>query len=63
MFEKFRRVLASMVWCALATLWAAGPSWAAEDFLPVKEAFEFSARVDPGQRLGLHWQIAKGYHL
>lgn len=63
MFENIRRALASWVWCALATLWVAGPSWAAEDFLPAKQAFEFSARVDPGQGLRLHWQIAKGYHL
>lgn len=63
MFEKFRRVMVRMVWCASAILWPAGLTWAVEEFLPVKEAFELSAQADTGKGFKLHWQIAKGYHL
>lgn len=63
MFKKIRHAMAQMAFCALAILWPLGQTWAANEFLPVKEAFELSAQMDAGKGLRLHWQIAKGYHL
>lgn len=34
-----------------------------EEILPVEEAFKFNATVESGERLRLHWQIAKGTYL
>ena len=34
-----------------------------QTFLPVEEAFVFSAKADNGQLLKATWEIAEGYHL
>ena len=34
-----------------------------QEFLPVEEAFVFSAKADNGQLLKATWEIAEGYHL
>jgi thiol:disulfide interchange protein DsbD len=40
-----------------------GPTSNQDQFLPVDEAFRFSASADGGERVALDWQIAPGYYL
>ena len=63
MFKRIRNAMASVLCWTLVMLSPLGRVWAADEFLPVKEAFQFSAQMDKDKSLRLHWQIAKGYHL
>jgi thiol:disulfide interchange protein DsbD len=55
--------------CCLALSAAAGaqgllgPTSNQDQFLPVDEAFRFSASADGGGQVALDWQIAPGYYL
>jgi thiol:disulfide interchange protein DsbD len=40
-----------------------GPSSNQDQFLPVDEAFVFSATADGGEQVALDWQVAPGYYL
>jgi thioredoxin:protein disulfide reductase len=40
-----------------------GPTTNQDQFLPVDQAFVFSARADGGERIALDWQVAPGYYL
>ncbi|HXV40549.1 MAG TPA: protein-disulfide reductase DsbD [Steroidobacteraceae bacterium] len=63
---SFRTILLA---CCLALSAAAGaqgllgPTSNQDQFLPVDEAFRFSASADGGEQVALDWQIAPGYYL
>ncbi len=61
-----RTVLCALL-CALSAAAAAqgllGPASNDDQFLPVDQAFVFTASADGGARIALDWQIAPGYYL
>ena len=56
------RVLAALIWLALAVAFTA-PARAADGFLDPGQAFQFSATQSAGASVRLHWVIAPGYYL
>src|SRR5262245_49804136 len=64
--KKFRSLLAFLGLAAAGLAGAQGllgPSSNEDQFLPVDQAFVFSAIADGGDRVLLDWQIAPGYYL
>ncbi len=63
---KFRTVLFVLGFLlagAVSAQGLLGPSTNADQFLPVDQAFVFSATADGGEQVRLDWQVAPGYYL
>lgn len=52
-----------MIFAWLALCWHGAAALDGKDILPVDQAFRFTVSGEAGDRVALHWDVAKGYHL
>ncbi len=63
MLSRFRRVLASLLMCALMCVAAPALAVDESDLLPVDQAFALTASAPTRDRIVLSWRVADGYYL